>query len=310
MSSLIADCGGTFSRFAWLEKGELKPLIKLRNDQFQSFQEIVSHALTLCPQKPLKAALAVSGAHNGEYIKFTNNPLYASRQELLTLGFENVHLMNDFVPLSLSLAKLEDLYLTFFDEILAKNGHRLVVGVGTGIGIGVLLQHKNHFTPLATEGGHVYFSPVSEVEKELVQTLKDPLVYIETFLSGQGFVTLYNSLCMIEGQTRLPDHSPETLVAALPHDAVAQKAARLFWVLLARACDNFALSYLSHGGLYLTGGMCVRLKAYLNPVEFRAVFTQKPQYQELLRKMPIALIGAQDPAFLGLKLFLEEPELF
>jgi glucokinase len=310
MSALIADCGGTFSRFAWLSEGVIYPLVKLRNAEFAHFKAVVAAALALCPTPPNHAALAISGTDNRENISFTNNGFYASRQELMQLGLAQVNLMNDFVPLSLALANLEALKLQFLDNRPHQQGHRLVVGVGTGIGVGALLQVGDKYHALPSEGGHVYFEGVSPLEKEVIKHIAAPITYIETLLSGEGFLRIYTAICAIEGHKNGGDYTSESLVASLAVNPQAQQAARLFWDILARACDNFALTFLTHGGVYLTGGMCERLKDYLNPARFRAIFTQKPHYHTLLDKMPIGLIGAPDPAFLGLQAFIEKRTQF
>lgn len=298
MIALIGDCGGTFSRFARLEGGAISPLVKIRNSEFESFNAVVQSLNITCPL----ATFAIAGAHDKRHIAFTNNEFIADASELEALGFGEVILMNDFVPLSLSLANLQSLGVRFLDDVSELPGNRLILGAGTGLGVGALMQAGDKFMPIATEGGHMSFGAQTPLEQALWQSVSEPIC-IETFLSGQGLSRIYKFLTGVES-------SPEELVLRLKQDDSAMKSAGIFWQILARYASDLALFTLAKGGVYLTGGMCERLIDALNPQEFRATFIDKSPYQSLLQVIPLGFVQTKDPAFTGLKAFIEERERF
>jgi glucokinase len=289
MRALIGDCGGTFSRFALVENDAITPIGRFRNAEFTSLAALIK-SLRI---KADILALAIAGPDNRVEITFTNCHFTANAAELQALGFDKVLLMNDFVPLSLSLAAPEKLDLTAINAHV-KLGNRLIIGPGTGLGVGALISVGDKFMPIATETGHIDFSTPLRIEGHICA---------ETILSGVGFTKIYKAM----GGSSL---TPENLVAQLPHDLLAQEAARVFFDHLARLAGDLALIFLPHGGIFITGGMADRLINYLEPTRFMAHFTRKPPYENLLRTMPIMHIKTPDPAFLGLKALVTSSNKF
>src|SRR3990170_2330271 len=52
-----------------------------------------------------------------------------------------------------------------------EHGPRAVIGAGTGLGQGILIWNRDHYEPVATEGGHANFAPVNERQIELTRYL-------------------------------------------------------------------------------------------------------------------------------------------
>lgn len=290
MRALIGDCGGTFCRFALVENSVLTPLGRYKNADYPSLSALILSLQLKCET----LALAIAGPDNRERIEFTNCPFIADKRELEALGFSKVLLMNDFVPLSLALAAPENLALTPINGQVAK-GHRLVIGAGTGLGVGALMQAGDKFMPIATETGHSDYKTALPLKGHIC---------VETLLSGQGFVRIYTA---IGGKG---NHTPETLVESLVSDMKAVEAAEIFWDIFAEITGNLALIFLPHGGIFITGGMGMRLKNHLNQERFMAKFTDKPPYQTFLSQIPIMFIENTDPAFTGLLSVIATPEKF
>ena len=65
-----------------------------------------------------------------------------------------------------------------------------IVGAGTGLGIARGLRSENKVKVLASEGGHVEYSPKSELEWDLKTWLKNSLnverISYERIVSGTG----------------------------------------------------------------------------------------------------------------------------
>jgi glucokinase len=290
MRALVGDCGGTFCRFGIVENGELKPIGRFKNSDYPSLPALISSLQLNCDT----LALAIAGPDNRERIEFTNCPFIADKKQLEVLGFSKVFLMNDFVPLSIALAAPENLTLTSINGSF-QAGHRLIIGAGTGLGVGALIKAGDKYIPIATESGHSDYKTTLPIKGK---------VCAETLLSGQGFVRIYEAIGGKSG------HTPETLVESLIHDSKAIEAAEIFWDIFAEITGNLALIFLPHGGVFITGGMGMRLKNHLNRERFMTIFIDKPPYQTLLSKMPILFIETPDPAFIGLLSMINTPDKF
>ena len=84
-------------------------------------------------------------------------------------GFPAVRVINDFAAAGLGIAQLSDADLLTLQEGTAiDHGPRVVVGAGTGLGVGILTWSEGHYRVLPSEAGHVDFAPVDELQGELL----------------------------------------------------------------------------------------------------------------------------------------------
>ena len=81
------------------------------------------------------------------------------------LGVEDVILLNDFEALALALTALrpEDL-VPIGGDAPTETGAKVVLGPGTGLGVGALVQAGGLWVPVPGEGGHVALGPAEPDE--------------------------------------------------------------------------------------------------------------------------------------------------
>jgi glucokinase len=90
-----------------------------------------------------------------------------------------------------------DLY-TLQDGTPQTNAPIGVIGAGTGLGEGFLIQLATGYQVFASEGGHADFAPRTGLEFQLLQYLREKYdiqrISIERVVSGQGIVAIYQFL--------------------------------------------------------------------------------------------------------------------
>ena len=69
-------------------------------------------------------------------------------------------------------------------------------------------------------------------------------------------------------------------------------------------------SFMSRGGVYLTGGIAQKIVPALQNGEFRAAFEDKAPHRALMRDMPVYVITHPLAALLGLGAYARNPSLF
>ena len=147
------------------------------------------------------------------------------------------------------------------------------------------LSHANlaraaYSTVLPSEGGHADFPFASAEEYDFAAfvraaTGKQQLIG-EAVVSGSGLGHLY---AYITG-TRLPDR--ETPEKAQDNPDVMRWFARFY----GRVCRNFCLEALALRGLFITGGMALRLPVLEHPT-FLEEFRNSDDFASLLGTVPI-----------------------
>ncbi len=183
---------------------------------------------------------------------------------------------------------------------------RAVVGAGTGLGTGYLIEDRGHYTAHPSEAGHSDFAPQDDDMVALQTYLEAKLPTrpgAEQFISGQGIKNIYN--CYRETGRIQPDATTlhiDALPDAEKPGAVAQHATthaglalvmRLFVRMYARYASNMTLCFLPSGGLYLAGGIAAKNERWILE-DHLFMQTFEDNYNErvipLLRSTPVVLI--------------------
>src|SRR3546814_13583007 len=75
------------------------------------------------------------------------------------------------------------------------------VGPGTGLGVEQLLRRKGRNFVSGTEGGHMDFAPLDELEASMLGLLRSRYrrVSVERIVSGPGLANIHETLARIEG---------------------------------------------------------------------------------------------------------------
>jgi len=212
---LVGDIGGTHIRFRLLKMSksehdlvETIDTTKLKTADFTSMESAFKYYLkTVENNFPSIAVIGVPGPiQDNTVLKFANIPHWESESgDKLgkKLGIKNFLFLNDFACNSYGIQtklKLGDDYIVINEGKPNKEGPIMVIGPGTGLGMGYLLKDKKnkYYTIGNSEGGHQNFSRKNKLFFELAEFVKNEYnlvrVITENVCSGQGMVPLYKFL--------------------------------------------------------------------------------------------------------------------
>jgi glucokinase len=300
-TTLVADIGGSKSRFALANSsGDLEHVLVIENDTVADLDAAVARYLEETGAHPRAATLAVAGSVDGEEVVLTNRTGWRLRRGEFAerFGFSQLRVLNDFEAVAWALPHLGAAHTRpLGTPVEAREGVKVVLGPGTGLGVAALLPADGRWHVIASEGGHVSFGPQARDETAMFAKLGEECgaISAETVLSGPGLVRLARAL-----DPRAGRHQPETIVAsALAREPSAHAAARMFVRLLGRFAGGLALTFKALGGVYITGGVACGLGPLLDEPQFRAAFEAHPPHESLLKTIPTLLITCPQPGLIG-----------
>jgi glucokinase len=300
-TTLLADIGGSKSRFAIANSsGALEHVLVIHNDTAADLDAAVSRYLEETGANPRAATLALAGPVEGEEAVLTNRTNWRIRRVEFAkrFGLSELRLLNDFEAIAWALPHLGPAHTRpLGSAVPVREGVKVVLGPGTGLGVAALLPADGRWHVIASEGGHASFGPQAPDEAEVFARLRDECgsVSAETVLSGAGLVRLARAL-----DPQAACHAAETIAAsALAREPAAQAAARLFVRLLGRFAGGLALTFKALGGVYIAGGVASGLGPLLDEPQFRAAFEAHPPHQALLETIPTLLITCEEPGLIG-----------
>jgi glucokinase len=295
---LIADVGGSTSRFALATGGMPERVMKLPNDSVTSFEAAVARYLDVVGTRPAAAVFAVAAPIDGDEVAMTNRAWRFGIHDMSArFGFD-VTVLNDFEALAWAVLGLTEQDTRHLGGPAGERpGVRVVLGPGTGLGVAAMVPTKSGWHAVASEGGHVAFGPDSAEEEPVFAQLRAECgesVSAETVLSGAGLVRLNHVLHSAEAA------GPEAILAAArAGDRAALGTVALFSRLLGRFAGDAALTFKATGGVYVAGGVAMGMGPLLDAAVFRAGFDAHPACAKLLGAIPTRLITSAEPGLLG-----------
>lgn len=294
---LVADIGGTHARLALVQGRRI-----LAREQVQSASLggdaapwLNARARALQPA-PVAIGVALAGpVEDPERVELTNLALALRRADLRLPAV----LVNDLHAAMSGLDMLEPGdQVELGGEAPRRGGPCALLGVGTGLGEAVALGEAI----LPGEGGHGAWAPQDEREEGLLRWLRQRQGYVdwEHVASGSALPGLYAyARALHPAAPPAPEGAEAAFVLA---EAERQPAARLALELmlgaLGREAGNLALRHLCSGGVYLMGGVAVRLRPWLAGPVFRRAFEERGRFSNLARRIPRRLVLDED---LGLR---------
>jgi glucokinase len=306
---LVGDVGGTHARFGVVEPADSGPWrIQQRLDlaeRFGSFNDALRSYLERAglTSLPPVAAIAVAGPVAAGAARFTNRGWEISEQALREVGFKRALLINDFAALTLAVDLLNESHLhTIGPQLKGLDGETItILGAGTGFGVSCLARYGDQAVPMATEGGHMGFSPRNAEELEVLQRMwkQSGRVSVERILSGDGLERLYRTLEQIAGRAPAPLTAAEISGAALRNEAGAHAALTMFCSVFGAVAGDLALAHGARGGVYIAGGIAEKIEAFLVQSPFRRSFEDKGRLTPYVAAIPTKLIVYPDIALLG-----------
>ena len=212
--------------------------------------------------------------------------------------------VNDFAALAMSVPSLTVSELEQIGGGIACDKHMIgVVGAGTGLGVAGLVPQDGEWLPLASEGGHVTFSPADERELAVLRHCWQHHEHVsaERLVSGTGIPLIFQALAAQRNDATPANLSTATIVArALEgRDALCLETLECFCAMLGTIAGNVAVTLAAKGGIYIGGGVVPRLGSYFAQSPFRRRFESKGRFSAFNAAIPTYVITAPYPAFVG-----------
>jgi len=325
---LAGDIGGTKTNLGIYstEKGPREPILEatFSSWQYRSLETLLTEFLEQVTIKVDRASFGVAGPVVGGQAKITNLPWVIKETQLRArLNLDSVSLINDLEAIACGVPLLEpgDLHTLNEGEPIPQ-GTLAVVAPGTGLGEAFLIWDGLRYRAYPSEGGHSDFAPNDPLEMDLLRYLHKKMEHVsyERICSGQGLPNIYAYLkdsgyaeepaWLAEKLTTTDDPTPVIFNAALDTERPCELCATtvsVFVSALGAEAGNLALKVLATGGVYLGGGIPLRIISILDNGRFMESFTRKGRFSVLVSRIPvyvlvnpkIALIGA---AFHGLEM--------
>ena len=197
--TLLADIGGSKSRFALANSaGRPERILIMDNDTVADLDGAVSRYLDETGARPRAATLAIAGPIDGEEVALTNRAWRFRRAELAQrFGWSQLRIVNDFEAIAWALRNLAPNETRPLGKPLPpRDGVKVVLGPGTGLGVAALLPADGRWHVVASEGGHASFGPQAMDEVEVFSRLWKDCGHVsaEAVLSGPGLVRLARAL--------------------------------------------------------------------------------------------------------------------
>ena len=310
---LAADIGGTHTRLCIVqhEGGSARIVAEqtYASAAYSRFADVLREFLPGAAGNTIAAAcFAVAGpvreTATGQAVKITNLPWNISARDLeREFGFPKVRLINDFQAIGYGIEALKESDFAVLEMgNPVRHGPRAVIGAGTGLGQAILVWQRDHYEPVATEGGHADFGPTDELQIELARYLIKECgrASYERILSGPGLARLYAFL-RARGSTPESRTLAEAIVAgdpaaaitqaALEHnDALANQALDLFVRIYGAQAGNLALTIGATGGVYIAGGIAPKIIAKLKDSAFLDAFRSKGNMSAYVANIPVRVV--------------------
>ncbi len=252
------------------------------------------------------AGFGVAGPVTGSKAKMTNRPWVIDAEAISARHrVPRVRVANDLVASALGISWVPPREcVTIQPGRPVEDEPRVVIGVGTGLGVAHLVPANGKLHPLPGEGGHAGFAPATQLQMELWQSIYHAVgrVSCESILSGQGLAACYSFL---QGKGAHPGAEPALLperiteAALAGNDKLCSAALDLFVECLGTVAGDLALATMARGGVYLTGGIAAKIVTHLQQGRFREAFCAKAPHSALLMKIPVRTIISERVAVLG-----------
>ena len=180
---------------------------------------------------------------------------------------------------------------------------------GTGLGVEHLTMTSTGWQTLDGEGGHVDFAPCDEDDVIIWRYLqsKHGRASAEEVMSGRGIVNIYRAFCEDKGKT--PEFTEAAQITSAANDnscEISLKTVQQFCRVMGNFAGNLALNLATTGGVFIGGGIALRLLDYLKQGEFRACFERKGQFVHYVKPIPTYLIAEPDHGLLGAGAYLTQ----
>lgn len=328
MQVLVGDVGGTNTTLAVVEAAEGRFAVRekkrygssaLRNmgEAIADFSSVASaYHIEVC-------CISAAGPVRNNVCWMTNVDWIVDGKDVEQQLSIPTLIINDFSAISYALPlidthdEIDAVAIPHTDGSLPKSRGkvRAVVGAGTGLGTGYLVEDRGRYVAHASEGGHADFAstdPDMLALKQFVDSEHPISPGFEQYVSGQGISNTYrffrdrNRLSDAEACRRIDlcseREQPIAISAQAEIDPEFGSIMDLFVRMYARYASTAALFFLPSAGLYLAGGIAAKnQKWFTGGHRFMRTFESNynPRVTPLLATTPVYIITDYDVSLFG-----------
>src|ERR1700733_2769782 len=309
---LAGDVGGTkTNRGIFGERDGKLVCVKedsLPSQKYATLEALVADFLKEAKVKVDAACFGIAGPIVDNRVRTTNIPWIVEGDVLAReLGVAHVRLLNDLEATCYSVLVLEPSEFDCIHEGTdGRQATKVVIAAGTGLGEGVLFWDGARHHPSATEGGHSDWAPHTEQQADLWGYMKarNPIVSCELILSGRGFLSLHEFLDPTVTHPEFgngPDEAaPAITKRALDKSCPVCVATLDLWVdIYGSEAGNLAVRNVSRGGIYVAGGIAVKILAKLKDGAFAKVAAEKEKLESFMAGIPSYVVLNEKAPLIG-----------
>ncbi|PHR92931.1 MAG: glucokinase [Robiginitomaculum sp.] len=317
---LVGDVGGTNVRLGLADRSAsgkitIEKFANVPGDSVPDLDTAIAGYLKAVNVTPKNVALALAGPIKNNTVVLTNRPWTVSGPDLAAkIGAETIKLYNDFEAMARSIPELE---VDDFDVLnsgkVVENTPILVAGPGTGFGMAFLVpvpgQMYRHWKVIASEGGHVAFTPQNQIECEILHILQQDheFVSLELVCSGKGLDELHKAVCKRQGQTYNRMEPGAIHEAASAGDPVCLEVCEVRAAAIMCSIGDMALTGGTRSGVILAGGVTSRLMEFINTPKAMKRYFNRGLRSPYMESIPMRHLHKPSAALYGAAaLFLDE----
>lgn len=308
MTILAIDLGGTNIRLGITpnETAAITDIIAMACADFPTIEDAINAYLSQLPADQSHnidaVSIAVAAPVLDDMIDITNNNWRFSKSDLQhNLGVKRLMVINDFTAQALAQHQPNR-----HGNLVLKKGQGpldaplLVIGPGTGLGVAALKPTHQGMMPIEGEGGHVYFTPRNDLERQLEEYLRGEVGFVsaEHVISGNGLEAIYRFLCHHDNAPYDGKSAAAIGDAALKSDGRERQAVFILMDALATVMVNTIITLGCWQGVVIAGGVIPRFASIIAESRFLDRFQDAGVLTPTFQDLPIWL--ATEP-YLGLE---------
>ena len=314
---LAGDIGGTNARLALFERSGSGIDMRAQQDyhtrDFQSLEDCIRGFLNKNPGAVDSACFGVAGPVLENKVAATNLAWVIDGAVVAkSLALKETLLLNDLVAYGYGALAMKQDEVCALQEGRAVDGNRALIAAGTGLGEGGLLWHGGTHLPVPTEGGHADFAPIDDIGVDLYRYLRGRYgrVSNERVVCGKGLQNIYEFLRdtrRAEEPSALADdlkNAPD-MPAMISHYGmeakypICEQALDIFCTYYGSEAGNVTLRFIAVGGIYIGGGIAIKILPKLQKSGFLKAFQNKGRFAPLLAGVRVLVITNEHAGLIG-----------
>lgn len=280
---LAGDIGGTKSNLGLFDV-QNGGMVRVAHKRYASQEHAGLHEITRDFLHETGATInaagfGIAGPVLQNRVQAANLPWVVDGAEMAKfLGLPRVRLLNDLQATAYGVGVLGPADVeTIAQGVPVEQATRAVIAAGTGLGQSILYWDGVQYVALPSEAGHADFAPNTDQQADLWKHLqkKSEFVFQELILSGRGFQHIHEFLDSsvihpgFSGQQI--DPAAEITQLALAGTCPVCVATVNLWIeIYGSEAGNLALRAVARGGIYVAGGIAVKILVKIKEGRFVA----------------------------------------